>query len=62
MNINVKELNSLRTMLETYKQEYGTVAADYAESVNCYCGGSCTGSCNRYCDGGGNVCWRASYR
>lgn len=59
MNIQKQELEALRTMLDNYKQEHRTIATDFAESINCYCGGSCTNSCSRYCDGNSNVCWQS---
>lgn len=64
MNIEIQELSALRTMLENYKQQHGTIAASSTESINCYCGGSCTASCSSYCDGtgsGGGVCWTKTY-
>ncbi len=49
MNVNEKELKSLRALLAKYKQTHGTFAFEQAESLNCTCGTTCMGGCYTYC-------------
>jgi hypothetical protein len=64
MNIDEQEVSKLRTLLESYKQQHGTIATGSPESTNCYtCSGSCdnfcTHSCSTYCDGNSGSCWNS---
>ncbi len=71
MDINEDIVSKLRAMLETYKEQHGTIATSAAESMNdctsCYangCTGVCTHTCSGYCDGngGGRICWQNGMR
>lgn len=62
MNINEQEVLKLRTLLETYKKQHGTIATGSPESINCTCGASCTNSCETYCDGASSICWQTGHR
>jgi hypothetical protein len=54
LNINDHELSKLRAMLESYKQQHGTISMGSPESINyCDCGNSCKGDCGASC---GNYC------
>lgn len=61
MKISSQELSSIESKLELYKKEH-TQACTAEDSLNCYCGASCTSTCSTYCDGGGrggrNICWQ----
>jgi hypothetical protein len=71
MNIDEKEVNKLRNLLELYKEQNGTTTIAVPESLNygscrpeCtdMCRTSCSMSCNTYCDGNSNNCWNNSKR
>ena len=57
MALNENEVIKLQKLLENYKQQHGTISTEVSESINCYCGACCTGSCSSYCDGSSGMCW-----
>jgi hypothetical protein len=65
MNISEQEVSKLRGMLESYKQQQGTIAMGSPESTNmssctsctARCAFTCTDSCTTYCDGNSGYCW-----
>jgi hypothetical protein len=67
LNIDDQEVLKLRALLESYKQQHGTIAIGFAESTNTVlpgcatcsgqCCNSCTTTCVSYCDGNSGYCW-----
>jgi hypothetical protein len=63
MNIDKMEVSRLRTLLEAYRDENGTIAVASADSINgCLtcsggCNHFCTNTCRTYCDGNSGSCW-----
>ena len=61
MKVSKSELAKLGAMLESYKNERGTIAMSSEPTQNDIygCTGTCTHSCSSYCDGSRCFCWKA---
>ena len=58
MKVSKSELAKLGAMLESYKNEHGTIAMSSEPTQNAWgCASTCTHTCHSYCDGGRCICW-----
>ena len=52
MRVSKSELAKLGAMLESYKNEHGTIAMSSEPTQNAWgCASTCTHTCHSYCDG-----------